>query len=867
MEQPTAIPTTITFQNHPIRTIQRDNQTWFVTADICQALGITDSMEALDHIPQCERNVIKNQNLGGCGTCPNVDYEALHNGHITNHIMGGKDSILGTYPLLPDGSCHFIAGDFDRHNPTDPDPWGDVQKYIATCEINEFPCYVLRSKSGNGYHVYSFFQDAVPAWKARIVSFALLKEAGVIGDDVELFTFDRLFPNQDKLSGKGLGNLIAAPFQGGAGLHGHTLILDPETNYKEPFPDQWTVLRDIEKATGADLDRLIDDWKLEKEAPPKRANSDFKPIQENQPLGIFSRIKAGCPFIKHCCNDSDKASEPEWYAFLTIVARCEDGRRLAHKYSADHISYGPDATDQKIEHALTDTGPYLCETIRGQINGKYCQKCTHLGKISTPLRLGEQAGLDEVYTGIIREMNKQHAVIMVGGKCHILNEIIDPTFNKPDISLSTPTDFRNFYANQKIIDPNKPEKELSKAQYWFEHAQRRQFNGIVFDPSGIAGPDYYNLWQGLAVKPQSGDWSLYRQLVFDVIAGGKQSIYEWVLAWLARVVQDPGGKRPGTAIVLRGKQGTGKGVFVNTFGEILGRHCLQIAQESQITGRFNSHLKDTVLAFVDEGFWAGGKQAEGAIRNMITEPFITVEQKGKDLIRVKNNVNLIFASNSGWVVPAGLEERRFFVLDVSDKHQQGKAFFKALVNQMENGGVEAMLYDLLKLDISGVDLRTFEQTAGLFEQKIYSMTTVQKYWFERLMDGNMRPPTNGEDLPKYGSYSAIDDGDWDGEIQTDRQHQDYLDFAERIKDRFPLAETQISMDSMDSMTKPIMTRVLAVHTDLQKSGQGGQAWEISVSDTGRRWSWTNNERPGKGCDLCRGNIERLPYGRGFAPQF
>ena len=201
--------------------------------------------------------------------------------------MGGKDSIIGGYALQPDGTCYFVAADYDRHTPSDPDPWNDVQAYLDVCEVNELPAYVLRSKSGNGFHVYIFFKEAVPAWKARIVCFELLKEAEVVGDDVKLSTFDRLFPNQDKLTGKGFGNLIALPFQGSAGLHGHTLLLNPETGYKEPYLDQWAILREIKKATEADLDRLISEWQLEREkAPAADWNGKINGDKDFQPLDV-----------------------------------------------------------------------------------------------------------------------------------------------------------------------------------------------------------------------------------------------------------------------------------------------------------------------------------------------------------------------------------------------------------------------------------------------------------------------------------------------------------------------------------------------------------------------------------------------------
>lgn len=731
---------------------------------------------------------IKKKVRDGCKTCKNAKYTPLSDKLVEQHISGG--TILGVYPLIKDNTCYFIAADFDKHKPTDPDPFDEVQKYVDACEIQEIPCYVLRSKSGNGYHVYIFFSSAVPAWKARTVAFALLGEAGVIGDNVELSTFDRLFPNQDQLSGKGFGNLISLPFQGKAGGKGHTVILDPETGHQHPYTDQWETLRNLERVAESDLDTLIKEWDLKQEIP-RRAQSDFQPIRENKQLAVFSRVKNGCKFIKHCCDDAEKILEPEWYAFLTIACRCKDGRRIAHKYSEDHLAYNYEDTESKLEHALNDTGPYTCKTISEQINSKYCKKCSFRIKNSSPIRVGADALNDDAIVGLVRNLNKKHAVIMLGGKCLVLNEIIEPIFNRPDFTLSSTGDFRNYYSNKKIPSPDNPDKEISIANLWLESKDRREYpGGIIFNPGAPSSDDHYNLWKGLAVEPRAGTWSLYESHIFEVIAGGKQSIFEWVVAWLARIVQDPGGKRPGTAIVLRGKQGTGKGIFVNIFGRILGKHFIQIAQSSQVTGRFNHHLKDVILAFIDEGFWAGDKQAEGAMKNMITEPFITVEQKGKDIIRVKNNVNLILASNNEWVIPAGLEERRFFVVDIPDTRQQDHKYFKAIMDQMDNGGVEAMLHDLMELDISGVDLRKFEQTQGLFEQKLHSMTTIQKYWYERLIDGNLLPD-NSREFGQYGDYTNY--SGWSGEVYTDDQYKDYLAFAERLHDRYPDCEQQFGL--------------------------------------------------------------------------
>jgi len=388
--------------------------------------------------------------------------------------------------------------------------------------------------------------------------------------------------------------------------------------------------------------------------------------------------------------------------------------------------------------------------------------------------------------GVVSEMNKKHAVVSISGKCRIMNHISDS-----DIDFSSVPDFHHFYANTEATDPDRPKKKRPTSQIWWASKDRRQYSGIVFEP-GLTDEEAlpnYNLWRGLAIQPvKGGDWSLFKRHIIDNIACGKELVAQWVIAWVARIIQDPGGDLPGTAIVLRGKQGTGKGIFVNMIGKVFGNHYLQVSHASHVTGRFNSHLKDKVMIFVDEGFWAGDKKAEGVIKSIITEPFIAIEQKGMDVIRVRNHVSILIASNNDWVVPAGPEERRFFVIDVSDSQQQNSAYFRAIAKQMHNGGLEAMVYDLMNLDISGVDLRKFEQTSGLFEQKLHSMDNVSKWWFERLMEGALL--SNGFLLMR-GTSDLASEVPW-GEVWNDDLYGDYIYFANIMKEKHPLSKQQLA---------------------------------------------------------------------------
>ena len=58
--------------------------------------------------------------------------------------------------------------------------------------------------------------------------------------EVDLTSYDRLFPSQDFVPQKGFGNLIALPLQGRYRKQGNAVFLDPAR--MEPWPDQWAFL-------------------------------------------------------------------------------------------------------------------------------------------------------------------------------------------------------------------------------------------------------------------------------------------------------------------------------------------------------------------------------------------------------------------------------------------------------------------------------------------------------------------------------------------------------------------------------------------------------------------------------------------------
>lgn len=513
---------------------------------------------------------------------------------------------------------------------------------------------------------------------------------------------------------------------------------------------------------------------------------------EGEALASYEEIVRQCPFMRHWDVDAAKLPEPEWYAGLTIVGRCKDGEGIAHDVSSRDPRYDPEETAKKLLHACEDTGPRTCRTLQAEFPA--CGGCRKPEWVKTPLQLGRQARVASGLDARLQELNTEHAVTLVGGKCVILREVTDPLTGRPDIALLSPSDFHTLHANNRIEVPApRGVQLLPVSRLWLEWPGRREYKGIVFDPSDQARPGFYNLFRGLPVIPAQGDWKLYREHLRTVLCDGDKERFDYVLAWMARCVQDPGGQRPGVALVLLGKQGTGKGVFMKYLGALFGSHFLHLTSSQQLTGRFNSHLKDALLLFSDEGTWGGDKIAEGVLKGLITEGTIFVEPKGKDGFTVANHVNLVIASNNSWVIPAGLEERRYLVLRVSEQHMQDKPYFRAICDEMNNGGLAAMMYDLLRLDISAVDLRSPPRTEALFEQILQTMPSAARFWHQLLVDGVFPKVTEefGKRVVNHFTSSS-----WESWCGTDDLHCAYLEFARGLNDRHPLSREVFTKELM-----------------------------------------------------------------------
>ena len=189
------------------------------------------------------------------------------------------------------------------------------------------------------------------------------------------------------------------------------------------------------------------------------------------------------------------------------------------------------------------------------------------------------------------------------------------------------------------------------------------------------------------------------------------------------------------ALVLRGQEGTGKGILGRAVERIMGNHALYVQHGEHLTGKFNNHLRDCVFVYADEAFYAGDRKHVGILKAVISEPSLTTERNNQNAVTTPSFLHIIMASNELWVVPASLEARRFAVFDVGTDHMQDIPYFRAIIDQLEDGGYEAFLYHMLNIDLSNFSVFDFPRTGALDHQKKLSMPTELRWWMDRLHRG------------------------------------------------------------------------------------------------------------------------------------
>jgi hypothetical protein len=719
--------------------------------------------------------------------------------------------------------------DVDGNKPSDPEK-GYATKADAASALSQFlakaglpgPSAIV--DSGNGYHVYWISDKplTVAEWEPYAYGlWALVKQHGLRADPV---TTDRArilrvpgTSNHKSNPAEAVRLIGLSDTYDFAATFG-SMAATPKATSKQPVPFALSASSDQKPAAAfSHLDPLAD--KL----------SDGIGAYSDTPLDPTEIFK-NCPHYQDAARSHGAVhGQALWMLTILATTWFEDGRRWAHYLSKGYPSYAREETDAMYDRKLSERAKGLgwpsCEAFEN-MGCKLCAACSHKGKIRSPLNLAvprnlpsgqnaeqvsQQTLLPVEAIRTLRErgadieqllaaMNETFAVV------RYRSEILVANILGKDIIFMTEQDFHKMFANLTFFDPKTIASNLQEmklrieqagtaiasmslddfekmfadlilivenpvkvSRRWFSWSGRRQYfgRGVGFEPGGPleVKHDMLNLWRGFAIEPKQGDWSRLRNHIQRVVCSGSEEHFNYLIRWMAYAVQRPS-EPIGVAVAFRGAPGAGKGIVARTLGGLFGAHFSHIANGEQLVGRFNASLGTSCFVFLDEALWGGDKKGEGVLKALITEPRLQLEAKFRDPIMVDNRLRIMVASNEDWVVPTGLGDRRWFIVDVASTFAgtEHPDYWDPIYAEIDNGGKAALFYDLMTMDLTGFNVRAVPHTAAKAQQQAHSLHGTDAWLYHVLQEGRV-----GSELWQQTGL----------QISTDHAYLCYEDFSKR----------------------------------------------------------------------------------------
>lgn len=485
--------------------------------------------------------------------------------------------------------------------------------------------------------------------------------------------------------------------------------------------------------------------------------------------------------------DSDIATNPSVQRAERLLA-AELQRRGAKVFSV-RIPADADGGKQGLDDFILAEGEAALETLLN---------------ISPPMDPAIGEGMTK--REWIEYLNARFAVVKHGG------DAVIATFDKANsgaasIGFMKIAAFQELHRNKFPLDvSDKDRRHVGK--FWLDAPLRREYiDGVEFAPGRETPPGVLNLYQGWGVTPAPGDWSRMRDHIRDNICGGDPKAFSYVMGWLASAVRKLD-KPLGVALVLRGGQGTGKGMLGRAMGHIFGSHSKQLVKADQAIGRFNAALGDALFVFGDEAFYAADPRQAGALKSLITEDQIAIEAKFRDVVMRPNTVRLFLATNEDWAVPADVDDRRFAVFDVAPNKRSDRAYFGAIQKQLDAGGYEAMLHDLLNYDLSQFDITKIPDTLARAEQKLNSLKGCKAWLFDALGQGAI---SCGDGAFEWSVTGLV--------IGKDAAYASYVEFSKTQREYRPATKAQWSKELRQVMGE-------AVSETRPRGGQGARLRQL-----------------------------------------
>jgi hypothetical protein len=372
-------------------------------------------------------------------------------------------------------------------------------------------------------------------------------------------------------------------------------------------------------------------------------------------------------------------------------------------------------------------------------------------------------------------LNENFAIALIEGKAGILDlrKGESGEIEQAMPTVISPESFKLINAPLKVTIQRrgKAPQEKAVAEIWLEWLYRHQYSrGVCFAPGKTqaeVGDDRLNIWTGWQI-PQ-GLEPIYEGTpeeacakvlyhIRQVVCDGDKEVSDWLLWWLADMLQNPS-QKPGSAVVLKGKKGAVKSVVADIMKRVIGsKYFLRVAKKGDLVGSFNAQLAGAILVNCEEAMFGGDIEANNTLKDLITSDTILVNQKFIPSFQIRSYSRFLFTTNSSFSHSTSEDERRYLFLDVADTFVGDHDYFDKLWGEIDGPGRRAFadfLYAMKRPD--GVNLRNPPKTGAHQRLLAESLSVEERFFYNALLSGDNYPTDAVEEAAEVYLSDVKDD--------------------------------------------------------------------------------------------------------------
>jgi len=271
----------------------------------------------------------------------------------------------------------------------------------------------------------------------------------------------------------------------------------------------------------------------------------------------------------------------------------------------------------------------------------------------------------------------------------------------------------------------------------------------------------FNTWRPFAMElvveytEELEALEIFRKLI-KVLCNNDEAVATYLEAWIGQMIQFPEIKS--ICPTLISNQGAGKGTMMNLLAAMLGeeKYFETSTPSRDVWGDFNSRMTDTFLVNLDELSRKESVECEGEIKALITNPRMTINEKGVKQYKIKSYHRYFATTNKEEPWKLVKDDRRHFVIRSSDELIGNKIFFDKCYDLLKDVNVIKTCYEYFKSipNLENFGKMKMPETEYSIDTKNASVTPIESWIKSLVMDNYYEEKVELSAKEQYEMFSS-----------------------------------------------------------------------------------------------------------------